>query len=60
MNDTYYLILLSCLAGMGNFGVNAEMLDEKKKHNIENLLIDILKELRILNERLENGNELSR
>lgn len=60
MNDTYLLILLSCLAGMGNFGVNAEMLNDKKKYNVEHLLAAILEELRTLNGRLKDGDELSR
>ena len=55
MRDTYWLLLLNCFANMGNWGINSEILDEKKKHNVEHLLEDILTELVTLNERLKDG-----
>lgn len=58
-NSVYWLILLNFLTGVGNFGVNSEILDEKKKHNIEHLLEDILTELVTMNERLKDGSKLS-
>lgn len=60
MFDTDLLILLNCIASWGNFNTNNEMLKDKKHYNIERLLEGILGELKTLNERLENGNELSR
>lgn len=60
MNDTYLLMLLNCLASWGNYGANDEMLKDKKKHNVERLLESILEELVTLNERLKDGDKLSR
>jgi len=60
MNDTYWLLLLNCFANMGNYDINTKILDDRKKHSIENILESILAELTKLNERLENGDKLSR
>lgn len=60
MIDTDLLILLNCLANWGNFKANSELLKDKKSYNIERLLESILEELVTLNERLKDGNELSR
>lgn len=60
MIDTDLLILLNCLASRGNFNANSELLKDKKSYNIERLLESILEELVTLNERLKDGNELSR
>lgn len=60
MIDTDLLILLNCLASWGNFNANSELLKDKKSYNVERLLESILEELVTLNERLKDGNELSR
>lgn len=60
MIDTDLLILLNCLASWGNFNANSELLKDKKSYNVERLLESILEELVTLNERLNDGNELSR
>ena len=60
MIDTDLLILLNCLASWGNFNTNSELLKDKKSYNVERLLESILEELVTLNERLNDGNELSR
>lgn len=50
-SDTYFLIfLIFLLSGFGN----------SDKNNTETLLENILEELVTLNERLKDGNELSR
>lgn len=60
MFDTDMLILLNCLASWGNFNANSEILKDKKHYNVERLLESILEELVTLNERLSDGDKLSR
>ena len=60
MIDTDLLILLNCMASWGNFDTNSKILKDKMNYNVERLLESILEELVTLNERLKDGDKLSR
>lgn len=57
MMDINDFIILNCFGTLTNMGINAEILELSKKHiqDEEKIMESILKELKELNRRLENG-----
>ena len=57
MIDINDFIILNCFGTLTNMSINAEILELSKKHiqDEEKIMESILKELKELNRRLENG-----
>lgn len=57
MNDDYIatIVTIACIGTLSNMDINYQMLGRAKHNKTEELLAEILNELRKLNERLDNG-----